>query len=101
MKDDGGNDCVNYLKKLGVKTIDYVISTSPLGSCGGLASVAVNFDVKHFLWSNSTHTSSYYKIFQALVADKCEEVSDDQVTSGIPRNSRLLLVVKGALSLRF
>lgn len=97
MKDDGGNDCVNYLKKLGVKTIDYVISTHPhWDHCGGLASVAVNFDVKHFLWSNSTHTSSYYKIFQALVADKCEEVSDDPVTSGIPKeNSQITLGGEG------
>lgn len=57
-----GSTVVTYLKKQGVKTLDYVIATHPdADHIGGLIEVMDTFKVKHFMSSGKTHTTQTYE----------------------------------------
>lgn len=62
---------VNYLKKLGVKKIDYIISTHPdADHCGGLDAVVKNFEIKECFVGNGSSTSITYRSFINALAEK-------------------------------
>lgn len=66
---DDGDLVVNYLKKQGVSTIDYLIGTHPHEDhIGGLDDVIKNFDIKTIIMPEVMHTSKTYEdVLDALI----------------------------------
>jgi|GEM_PF-3133731 len=72
---DTGNACLNYLNKLGITRIDYMIATHPHSDhVGGLLSVFVNLDVKNVvLWSKHCSSMGRYNALYKLIMDKQDD----------------------------
>ena len=66
-----GKGLVDYLKKLGIKKLDYVVATHPdADHIGGLVSVLNSISVKNFINSGKVHTTGTYKQILSLVKTK-------------------------------
>lgn len=66
-----GKGLVDYLKKSGVKKLDYVIATHPdADHIGGLVSVLNSISVKNFVNSGKVHTTDTYNQILTLVKNK-------------------------------
>ncbi|WP_339212877.1 excalibur calcium-binding domain-containing protein [Solibacillus sp. FSL W8-0372] len=66
-----GKGLVDYLKKLGIKKLDYVVATHPdADHIGGLVSVLNSISVKNFVNSGKAHTTDTYSQILSLVKNK-------------------------------
>ncbi|MEK4128551.1 excalibur calcium-binding domain-containing protein [Solibacillus sp. FSL W8-0474] len=66
-----GKGLVDYLKKLGIKKLDYVVATHPdADHVGGLVSVLNSISVKNFVNSGKAHTTDTYSQILSLVKTK-------------------------------
>lgn len=70
-KNDSAQLITDYLKKLGVKEIDYVIGTHPHEDhIGSLDTVITNFDVKTVIMPPVTHTSKTFSDVLTAIENK-------------------------------
>lgn len=68
---DQGEAVVSYLKKQGVKKLDYVIGTHPHSDhIGGLEAVIREFDVQKVMLPEKEHTTKIYERLLDAIADK-------------------------------
>lgn len=66
-----GSTVVNYLKKLGITTIDYVIATHPHEDhIGGLIDVLKNFTVREVIDTGVPHTTKTFEEYLTLIDQK-------------------------------
>lgn len=81
---DGGNrtagpKVVEYLKSLGISSIDYVVATHPdADHIGGLIDVFAALQVKHFVNSGKEHTTATYAdLLEAAVREDSSYIEPD------------------------
>ncbi|CUH93436.1 ComEC/Rec2 family competence protein [Herbinix luporum] len=68
---DQGKVVVNYLEKIGVKKLDYLIATHPHSDhIGGLAQVIDNFKIGRIIMPNVVHTSKTFENLLDTIANK-------------------------------
>ncbi len=64
------SDVTQYLDRLGVKNIDYIVSTHPhFDHLGGLLQVINKYTYQHVYYNGREYHTSYYKYFKMLVDD--------------------------------
>jgi competence protein ComEC len=68
---DAGTKVINYLKKAGIKKIDYLVATHPHEDhIGGMAAVIRGFDIGRIYMPKVTHTTKTYKDLLRAVQSK-------------------------------
>lgn len=75
LKENDNSDVTKYLDSLGVKHINYIVSTHPhYDHIGGLLHVINKYTYDHIYYNGHDYTTRYYRYFKML--------ADDNVSSG-------------------
>lgn len=91
---DDGNTVVNYLKKAGVKKIDYLVGTHPHEDhIGGLDIVIKSFDIGNVYMPRVTHTTKTYEDVLKAVQAKGLKITPSKAGVEVVNTNGLSAVV--------
>ncbi|MBO6047910.1 MAG: MBL fold metallo-hydrolase [Erysipelotrichaceae bacterium] len=86
------NDTIRYLKRHGIKHLDYVVcSHAHHDHIGGLASVLVNIDTDHVIYNGAGYNTRYYRIFDRVVREKTQKNEFDYTVADDDKNNTFTL----------
>lgn len=91
---EAGEEVVDYLDKLGVNKLDYVVATHPdADHIGGLLSVLNSIQVKNFVDSGKEHTTQTYENMLQFILDMKIPFIVPSVEDTIPLDSNMKITV--------
>ncbi|WP_144511868.1 MBL fold metallo-hydrolase [Bacillus sp. FJAT-22090] len=91
---EAGEEVVDYLEKLGVNKLDYVVGTHPdADHIGGLLSVLNSIQVNNFVDSGKEHTTQTYENMLQLILDMKIPFIVPSIGDTIPLDSDMKITV--------